>query len=76
MIPLLLPNGTRVCHKTGTGRNGKMDAGIVYRDGQPLYAIAAYAYDVEPVLPDGMPGYPAVMLAIGRLSRACWDALA
>ncbi|WP_414644200.1 serine hydrolase [Bosea sp. (in: a-proteobacteria)] len=76
MIPLLLPNGARVCHKTGTGRNGKMDAGIVYRDGRPLFAIAAYAYDVAPTLPDGMPGYAAAMLAIGRLSRTCWDVLA
>lgn len=75
MIPLLLPNGARVCHKTGTGRNGKMDAGIVHRDGRPLYAIAAYAYDVAPTLPDGMPGHAAAMLAIGRLSRICWDAL-
>lgn len=76
MIPLLLPNGTRVCHKTGTGRNGKMDAGVVYRDGRPLFSIAAYAYDVAPTLPDGMPGHAAAMLAIGRLSRTCWDALA
>jgi len=76
MIPLLLPNGTRVCHKTGTGRNGKMDAGIVYRDGRPLFSIAAYAYDVALTLPDGMPGHAAAMLAIGRLSRTCWDALA
>lgn len=76
MIPLLLPNGARVCHKTGTGRNGKMDAGIVYRDGRPLFSIAAYAYNVAPTLPDGMPGYAAAMLAIGRLSRTCWDCLA
>jgi beta-lactamase class A len=75
MIPLLLPNGTRVCHKTGTGRNGKMDAGIVYRDGKPLFSIAAYAYDVSATLPDGMPGYAAAMLAIGRITRLCWDCL-
>lgn len=76
MIPLLLPNGARVCHKTGTGRNGKMDAGIVYRDGAPLFSMAAYAYDLAPTLPDSMPGYASAMLAIGRLSRQCWDALA
>jgi beta-lactamase class A len=75
MIPLLLPNGTRICHKTGTGRNGKMDAGIVYSGGEPLFSIAAYAYDVSATLPDGMPGYAAAMLAIGRVARLCWDSL-
>jgi beta-lactamase class A len=72
-IPGLLPPGTRVANKTGTGRNGAMDAGIVYRDGEPLYILAAYTHDVPQVMPDGLPGPAASIQTIARLSRACWD---
>jgi beta-lactamase class A len=72
-IPGLLPPGTKVANKTGTGRNGAMDAGIVYRSGEPLYILAAYTHDVPQVMPDGLPGPAASIQTIARLSRACWD---
>jgi beta-lactamase class A len=50
-----------------------MDAGIVYRDGEPLYILAAYTHDVPQVMPDGLPGPAASIQTIARLSRACWD---
>jgi len=72
-IPGLLPAGTKVAHKTGSGRNGMMDAGIVYRGGEPVYILAAYTHHVPQVMPDGLPGHAASVRTIARLSRACWD---
>lgn len=75
MIPSLLPYGTRVASKSGRGRRGRMDVGIVYRGEQPLYIIAAFTDRVPETMPDGMPGFSAAFSTVGRLSRACWDAL-
>jgi beta-lactamase class A len=75
MIPGLLPFGTKVAHKTGRARRGRMDAGLVFHANQPLYAIAAYTDKVPDVMPDGLPGYAAVFATIARLSRTCWDAM-
>ncbi|AHF87632.1 beta-lactamase (plasmid) [Rhizobium leguminosarum bv. trifolii WSM1689] len=72
-IPSRLPFGVLVAHKGGTGKRGRMNAGIVYRDGSPFYIIAAYTDDVPQEMPDGTPGYTAALETIGRLSRACWD---
>jgi beta-lactamase class A len=76
MIPGLLPWGTKVAHKTGRARRGRMDAGIVFQHDRPLYALAAYTDQVPETMPDGLPGYSAVFATIAKLSRACWDALA
>lgn len=73
MIPGLLPIDTRVCSKTGGGRNGVMDAGVVYRAGKPLYAIGAYTDAVPWTMPDGLPGHAMARRAIAQLSRECWD---
>lgn len=72
-IPGLLPLETRVANKTGWGRNGVMDAGIVYRKGEPLFILAAYTHGVPATMPDGLPGYASAIETIARLSRACWD---
>lgn len=72
-IPSRLPFGTVVAHKGGTGKRGRMNAGIVYRDGAPFYIISAYTDEVPQVMPDGTPGYTMALETIGRLSRACWD---
>jgi beta-lactamase class A len=72
-IPSRLPFGTVVAHKGGTGKRGRMNAGIVYRDGMPFYIISAYTDEVPQVMPDGTPGYTMSLETIGRLSRACWD---
>ncbi|QND45974.1 class A beta-lactamase-related serine hydrolase (plasmid) [Rhizobium lusitanum] len=68
-----LPFETKVASKGGRGKRGRMDAGIVYCDGAPLYIIAAYTDQVPQALPDGTPGYTVSLETIGRLSRACWD---
>ena len=56
-LPSLLPLGTKVAHKTGTGSRGYMDAGIVYKEGRPLFILTAYTDGVPAALPDGMPGF-------------------
>lgn len=76
MIPSQLPASAKVANKTGSGRRGRMDAGIVYRGEQPSFIIAAYTDAVPEIMPDGMPGYAAAFAAIGSLSRACWEAFA
>lgn len=75
-IPLYLPAGTVVAHKTGSGIRGAMDAGIVFEDGRPLFSIAALICDVPAAMPDGLPGVTIACELIGRLSRAAWDHLA
>jgi beta-lactamase class A len=73
-IPSRLPFGTVVAHKGGTGKRGRMNAGIVYREGAPFYIITAFTDQVPLEMPDGTPGYTLSLETIGRLSRACWDA--
>ncbi|WP_204623445.1 serine hydrolase [Crenalkalicoccus roseus] len=73
LIPSLLPADTRVAHKTGRDARGRSDAGIVYRDGRPLFILAAYADRVPDTMPDGLPGFAAAYATVGRLARACWD---
>ncbi|GGG36640.1 serine hydrolase [Caldovatus sediminis] len=75
MIPALLPYATKVANKTGRGRRGRMDAGIVFRDERPLYILAAFTDFVPETMPDGLPGYAAAFATIARLSRACWEAI-
>ncbi|HEY5725744.1 MAG TPA: serine hydrolase [Methylomirabilota bacterium] len=74
-LPSLLPLGTKVAHKTGTGSRGYMDAGIVYKEGRPLFILTAYTDGVPAELPDGMPGFAAANQVIGRMARLAWDAL-
>jgi beta-lactamase class A len=74
-IPSQLPLGTKVAHKTGTGSRGYMDAGIVYRDGKPLYIITMYTEHVPAALPDGTPGFTAAYQLMGRMARLVWDAI-
>jgi beta-lactamase class A len=75
-IPSQLPLGTKVAHKTGTGSRGYMDAGIVYRDGKPLYIITMYTEHVPAALPDGTPGFTAAYQLMGRMARLAWDSIA
>jgi beta-lactamase class A len=74
-LPLLLPVGTRVAHKTGTGGHCYNDAGIVYRDGAPRFILTVYTNKVPTELSDGSSASGATSLLIGRLARTCWDAL-
>lgn len=68
-----LPFETVVASKSGRGKRGRMDAGIVHRAGTPLYIIAVYTDEVPQAMPDGTPGYTMALETIGRIARACWD---
>ena len=72
-IPSRLPFETIVASKGGRGKRGRMDAGIVFRDGAPFYILAAYTDQVPQVMEDGTPGYTIALETIGRLARACWE---
>jgi beta-lactamase class A len=74
-LPSLLPLGTKVAHKTGTGARGYMDAGILYKDDRPLCILSAYTDRVPAALPDGTPGFAAAAQLIGRMARLCYDGL-
>jgi beta-lactamase class A len=74
-LPSLLPLGTKVAHKTGTGARGYMDAGIIFKDGRPLCILAAYTDHVPAALADGTPGFAAAAQLIGRMARLCYDEL-
>ena len=74
-LPSQLPLGTKVAHKTGTGSRGFMDAGIIFKEGKPLFILTAYTEHVPEALPDGTPGFTAAYQLIGRMARVCWDAL-
>ncbi|WP_180901801.1 serine hydrolase [Martelella soudanensis] len=70
-----LPFDTVIASKGGRGKRGRMDAGIVYRDGAPLFILAAYTDGVPLTMPDGLPGYTVSLETIGRLARACFTGL-
>lgn len=74
-LPSLLPLGTKVAHKTGTGARGYMDAGIIFKDARPLCVLTAYTEHVPAALPDGTPGFAAAAQLIGRMARLCYDTL-
>ncbi len=74
-LPSLLPLGTKVAHKTGTGARGYMDAGIIFKDGRPLCILTAYTEHVPAALADGTPGFAAAAQLIGRMARLCYDSL-
>jgi beta-lactamase class A len=72
-LPSLLPLGTKVAHKTGTGSRGYMDAGIIYKNDRPAFILTAYTEHVPAALPDGTPGFAAAAQLIGRMARRCYD---
>jgi beta-lactamase class A len=74
-LPSQLPLGTKVAHKTGTGSRGFMDAGIVFKDGAPLFILTAYTDHVPEALLDGTLGFTAAYQLMGRMARLCWDTL-
>src|SRR5256885_1146753 len=74
-LPSLLPLGTKVAHKTGTGYRCYNDAGIIFKAGHPLCVLTAYTVDVPETLADGTPGFAAAYRLIGRMARLCYDDL-
>jgi beta-lactamase class A len=74
-MPALLPTGTKVAHKTGTGARNYNDAGIVFRGDDPRFILTVYTEHVPVEMPDGLPGAAAAQQTIAHLTCACWDAL-
>ena len=74
-LPFLLPEGTKVAHKTGTGARNHNDSGIVYLHDDPLFILTAYTDYVPPELPDGTSGAFAAKNLIARLCRTAFDSL-
>jgi beta-lactamase class A len=74
-MPMLMPPGTKIAHKTGTGARNYNDAGIVFQGDDPLFILTVYTENVPDELPDGLPGGAAAQQTIAHLTRACWDAL-
>ena len=76
-LPALLPRGTVVAHKTGTGQDWRNnnDAGIIFQGEEPLFILTVYTENVPLEMPDGLPGYTIAGHHIARLCRTCWDAL-
>ena len=74
-LPSLLPLGTKVAHKTGTGHRCYNDAGIIFKADRPLCILTAYTEHVPEALADGSPGFAAAHQLIGRLARLCYDNL-
>jgi beta-lactamase class A len=72
-LPSLLPVGTKIAHKTGTGERGYMDAGIIWKNDRPQCILTAYTDHVPAALPDGTPGFAAAAQLIGRMARTCYD---
>ena len=65
-MPALLPTGTKVAHKTGTGARNYNDAGIVFRGDDPLFILTVYTEHVPVEMPDGMPGAAAAQQTINK----------
>ena len=74
-LPAMLPQGTKVAHKTGTGTRDCNDAGIIFQGDRPLFILTAYTESVPTELPDGTPYLYAATRLIGQMSRNCYDAL-
>jgi beta-lactamase class A len=74
-MPMLMPPGTKIAHKTGTGARNYNDAGIVFQGEDPLFVLTVYTENVPDEMPDGLPGATAAQQTIAYLTRACWDTL-
>ena len=74
-LPSMLPQGTKVAHKTGTGPRDCNDAGIIFHGDRPLFILTVYTESESPELPDDTPYVYAATRLIGQLSRTCYDAL-
>jgi beta-lactamase class A len=80
-LPILLPRGVAVAHKTGTipasDHSIIADVGTIYSyedADKPLFSLAVFAADVPDILTEGTPGKAAVAQTIGKMARICYDA--
>jgi beta-lactamase class A len=75
LIPFMLPEDTKVAHKTGSVPGNYHDAGIVYQGDRPLFIFSAYNSRVPIELSDATPGKAAANLLVARMARLAYDAL-
>jgi len=74
-LPALLPRGTKVAHKTGTGSRNYNDAGIIFSGDEPLFIMTVYTENVPPILPDGRAGHAVGCDIVARLSLEAYESL-
>jgi beta-lactamase class A len=74
-LPALLPPEATVAHKTGTGRRMANDAGIIFKNDEPVYIMTVYISGAPREQRDGPDGQTAAKAHAARLCRAVWDAL-
>jgi beta-lactamase class A len=74
-LPSLLPLGTKVAHKTGTGHRCYNDAGIIFKGDRAHCILTAYTVSVPDAVRDGTPGFAAAYRVIGRMARMAYDGL-
>ena len=74
-LPSLLPLGTKVAHKTGTGHRCYNDAGIIFKGERPLCILTAYTVGVPDSVADGTPGFAAAYRLIGRMAQLAYHEL-
>lgn len=74
-LPSLLPMGTVVAHKTGTGQQWRNnnDAGIIFFNNRPLFILSVFTENVPLEMPDGKPGFTIAGNHIAQLCRTCYD---
>jgi beta-lactamase class A len=85
-LPSLLPENTKIAHKTGAIVQdfdergypitvGYHDAGIIFQEEEPLFILTVFTQGVPRELADGTPNFSHAARVIGKLCRACWDGL-
>ena len=74
-LPALLPRGTKIAHKTGTGSRNYNDAGIIFSGDKPLFIMTVYTENVPHTLPDGRAGHAVGCDTVARLALEAYEAL-
>ncbi|MBS96612.1 MAG: serine hydrolase [SAR202 cluster bacterium] len=72
-LPALLPKGTKVAHKTGTGARNYNDAGIIFLDDSPLFILTVFTENVPTSLADGRAGHGVACDLVARLSSEAYN---
>lgn len=71
MLPLLLPRGTTIAHKTGTRRGVHNDAGVVYVNGKPSFILAVFVHEGAT-----SPQKAEAAKVIAKICKTCYDSIA
>ena len=74
-LPAMLPHGTKVANKTGTGTRDCNDVGIIFRNEEPLYILTVFSESIPANLQDETPYIYAASKLISELSLACYNTI-